>query len=220
MFQKDGASGGTDATALGLATALRDRTREAHTKAERHPVQSRMARGVITREEYAAYLGQLLHVWNEIDDGLARGAKRDPRIGAMVQEYHPHAWRVRSDLRFYGRGEAAPLDVTRRMMEMVRAAGDCAAIVGVWYVLEGSANGGRYIAKSLATAFKLDGRDGLMTMDPHGEAQRERWQEWRRALDAQAFSDAEKAEILAAANATFEWMYAMMEGLERPGAGA
>ena len=34
MFQKDGASGGTDATALGLATALRDRTREAHTMDE------------------------------------------------------------------------------------------------------------------------------------------------------------------------------------------
>lgn len=199
----------------GLAAELRERTREAHTRAERHPIQGRMARGTISRGEFAAYLGQLLHVWDAIDDGIAKAAARDARVRGMVREYHPHAWRVRADLRFYGRdGGASALDATAKMVEMIRAAADTPAIVGVWYVLEGSSNGGRFIAKALAGAFRLEGRDGLLTMDPHGEAQRERWQAWREALDAAGFDDVERAGILAAANAAFDGMGAMMEGLE------
>lgn len=175
-----------------------------------------MARGTISRAEYAAYLGQLLHLWNAIDDGVAKAAARDLRVKAMVREYHPHAWRVRADLRFYGRDGGAPaLGTTATMVEMIQAAAESSAIVGAWYVLEGSANGGRYIAKSLATAFRLDGRDGLMAMDPHGEAQRERWQAWREALDAAGFDEAERAGILAAANATFEGMSGIMDALEK-----
>jgi len=199
-----------------MAMELKERTREAHTRAERHPIQGRMVRGTVSRAEYAAYLGQLLHLWNAIDDGVAKAAARDPRVRAMVREYHPHAWRVRADLRFYGRsGDVPALPATAKMVEMIHAAAESPAIIGPWYVLEGSANGGRYIAKALAGAFRLEGRDGLLTMDPHGEAQRERWQAWREALDAQAFSEGERAAILAAANAAFDGMGAMMEEMEK-----
>lgn len=210
------ATGPGAAGVQGLAAELKERTREAHTRAERHPIQGRMARGTISRGEYAAYLGQLLHLWTAIDEGLAKAAARDPRVGAMVREYHAHAWRVRADLRFYGRtGDVPALGATAMMVEMIREAAETPSIVGAWYVLEGSANGGRFIAKALAGAFGLDGRDGLLTMDPHGEAQRERWQAWREALDAQAFDEVERAGILAAANAAFDGMGEMMEGLEK-----
>lgn len=213
MIEQEPAAGLTGAS---LAGELKERTREAHTRAEQHPIQGRMVRGTVSRGEYAAYLGQLLHLWNAIDDGVAKAAARDPRVAAMVQEYHPHAWRVRADLRFYGRsGDVPALAATAKMVEMIREAAETPSVVGAWYVLEGSANGGRYIAKALAGAFRLEGRDGVLTMDPHGEAQRERWQAWRHALDAQAFGESERAGILAAANAAFDGMGEMMEELEK-----
>ncbi len=215
MIEQEPATG-LGLTGASLASELKERTRDAHTRAERHPIQGRMVRGTVSRAEYAAYLGQLLHLWNAIDDGVAKAAARDARVAAMVREYHPHAWRVRADLRFYGRnGDMQAIAATAKMVEMIGKAAETPGVVGAWYVLEGSANGGRYIAKALAGAFQLEGRDGLLTMDPHGEAQRERWQAWREALDAQAFSESERAGILAAANAAFDGMGEMMEGLEK-----
>lgn len=202
-----------------LSVALRERTRQAHTRAERHPQQARLIKGESTREQYAAWLGQMLPVWRALDAGLVRQAARDPRVGAMRHEYHAHAGRVEADLAYLGKeaGAYQPTPATQRMSEFVaRAAGAAGpGIVGVWYVLEGSANGGRYIAKAISRSMNIPGPEGLASLDPHGEAQRERWERWRADLDGQGWSEGERAEIIEAANATFDGIYELLEDLDR-----
>lgn len=200
-----------------LADALKERTREAHARAEKHPVQARMVKGEVTRAQYAAWLGQMLPVWRAVDATLAALAARDARVGAMVKPYHAHADRVAADLTFLGASGAghAPLAATSRFVAMVNGAASSGgpALVGVWYVLEGSSNGGRFIAKALSKALGINGPEGLTSFDPHGERQRERWQAWRADLDARVFEDHEREAILAAAVATFEAVWEVMEDM-------
>lgn len=210
------------APAVGLADTLKARTQDAHTRAERHPLQARLVKGEATREQYGAWLGQMHHVWRAVDAGVAALAKRDPRAGAMLKPYHAHAARLAADLAFLGQcqGCHAPTPATARFVEFVQraAASRGPDILGVWYVLEGSANGGRYIAKGLSRGLGIAGPEGLTSLDPHGERQREYWQTWRAALDAQRFTDAERDAIVAAAAGTFDGVYDVMEGLESVGA--
>jgi heme oxygenase len=86
-------------------------------------------------------------------------------------------------------------------------------IVGVWYVLEGSANGGRFIAKALSRGLGIAGPDGLTSFDPHGERQREYWQAWRADLDAHSFTSAERDAIIHAASNTFTAIYNIMQDM-------
>lgn len=203
--------------AVNLADTLRERTKDAHARAEMHPIQLKMVKGEITREQYAAWLGQMLPVWRAVDAGLASLAARDPRVAAMVKPYHAHAERVAADLKFLGQcgGHHPVLPATARFVELVKSATASGgpALVGVWYVLEGSANGGRYIARALSRGLIIAGPEGLTSFDPHGERQREYWQAWRAGLDAHAFAEAEREAIIAAASATFDAVYDMMEGM-------
>jgi len=198
-----------------LADTLKDRTKEAHARAEKHPIQGRMVTGKCTRAEYAGWLGQMLPVWSAVDAGLAALANRDPRAASMLKPYHVHAARIEADLAFLGDSGAAhaALPATMRFVQMVNQAAASPAVIGVWYVLEGSANGGRYIAKALSRGLEIAGPEGLTSFDPHGERQREFWQAWRSDVDAQDFSEPERTAIVAAADATFDAVYDMMEDL-------
>ena len=202
-----------------LADVLKERTKEAHARAEKHAVQARMVKGEVSTAEYAAWLGQMLHIWRSIDAGLATLAARDTRIAAMVKPYHVHAGRVAADIAFLGHPEEAhpPLPATARFIAKLNEAmaNGGLGLIGAWYVLEGSANGGKFIAKALSRGLGITGPEGLMNFDPHGELQRERWKDWRAGLDAQTFSEPEREAIVTIASATFDAVYEVMEDMER-----
>ncbi|MEK6702746.1 MAG: biliverdin-producing heme oxygenase [Planctomycetota bacterium] len=206
--------GHSSTPAVGLADTLKEQTKAAHAMAERHPIQSRMVKGESSREQYTAYLGQLLPVWKAIDAGLWVKAASDPRVASMVKPYHANAGRVAADLAFLGAKPGDVLPATQGFVDMVKSASNGVGIVGAWYVLEGSTNGGRYIAKALSRGLGITGPEGLTSFDPHGEQQRERWQAWRASLDAQTWTEAERAEIVNAATGTFEAIYELMEGMD------
>jgi heme oxygenase len=201
------------APAASLADALKERTKEAHARAEKHSVQSRMVKGEVSREEYGEWLRQMLPVWRAIDRGLAGLSERDARVAAIVKPYHVHAGRIEADLKFLSQDEGMALPATKKFVEMVNRAAESVNLLGVWYVLEGSSNGGRYIAKALSRGLGIAGPEGLMNFDPHGELQRERWQAWRAGLDTQTFSMAEREGIVAAASATFDAVTEVMEDM-------
>ncbi len=205
-----------------LADALKARTAEAHTRAEKHPIQERMVKGLVTRGEYAAWLHRMLPIWEAVDASVGRLARSDARVAAIHQPYHPHAHRVADDLAFLGERPGAAMGAAAGVAEHVeRLTGGPTpvAVLGVWYVLEGSANGGRFIAKALSRALNIPGPAGLTSFDPHGEAQRERWQAWRAAVNAQRFTPAEREAIVAAAVWTFEAIYDVMEDMAGTGVG-
>lgn len=200
-----------------LADSLKERTREAHTRAERHALQAAFVQGAASREQYAAWLGQMHPVWQAVDGALASVAARDPRVAALVKPYHAHAARVAADLAFLGSSAEShvPTPATARFVEGIEraAASGGPGILGVWYVLEGSANGGRFIAKALARALSIEGPAGLTSFDPHGERQREYWQAWRAGLDAQEFAAEEREDIVGLAAWTFDAMVHLMDDL-------
>lgn len=200
-----------------LTTKLKVHTSAQHTQAERHSIQGLLISGRISRPQLAAYLSQLLLVHEALDRGLEQLAQANAKVRLAFKPYHPHADRVRSDLRHLagaGFGEALPS--TARFVARVRALADGhdAGLVGVWYVLEGSTNGGRYIAKALMPALSLS-REQVLALDPHGELQRERWQQWRSDIDSASFSPIECAKAIDAAGQTFDFMFEMMNELAR-----
>lgn len=200
-----------------LADTLREKTKDAHSRAERHPMQARMVQGCVTRGEYAAWLVQMLAMWRSLDAALKSLAGKDERLGAMLRPYHVHAHRIEEDLAHMGFAhDAAGVQPTAAAFaSAVRDAGERGhvGVIGAWYVLEGSTNGGRFIAKALSRSLDLPGTKGLTSFDPHGEQQRPRWQAWRADLDAQAWTESERDAIVATASATFDAIYDLMEEL-------
>jgi heme oxygenase len=206
-----------------LADMLREKTKDAHTRAEKHPVQARLVKGEAARADYAAWLGQMHHLWCAVDAATAKLAARDARVAAIVKPYHPHAHRVAADLAFLGHAPAdfpAVLAASDFSMWLsIAAANTDTAVIGAWYVLEGSANGGRYIAKAVSRSLNLPGPEGLTALDPHGDSQRERWAAWKADLDAQAWNGHERDAVIAAAARTFDAIHDMMEQMpNRPAA--
>jgi heme oxygenase len=80
---------------------------------------------------------------------------------------------------------------------------DPVALLGSFYVVEGSTNGGRFLANVLRKAWQIDG-DGLRYFDPYGEDQPDKWASFKRVMDATDFADNERDTILDAACKTFE----------------
>ncbi len=200
-----------------LADVLREATKDAHARAEKHPRQSRMVRGACDRAEYATWLAAMEKVWSALDDGLPTAASREPRLAAMVKPFHARGAAVRADLAHLGTATppgAASAGGTIASRVRTLAESGSPALVGLWYVLEGSTNGGRYIARGLAPALGLTGPQGLSSLDPHGEATRERWQAWRADLDSQKWTESERAAMVAEASATFDAIHDLMEKLD------
>lgn len=197
-----------------LSSQLREATAEAHTIAERHPVQGRMAKGAATREDYANWLEQMHHIWSAVDASVEEAASRDPRVQSMLRPYHRHAPRIVADLAYLGRNEiGAASPGTQQLVNFIRSNAASAAVIGPWYVLEGSNNGGRFLAKALSRPLGIPGPEGLTSLDPHGDAQQPRWHEWRTALDAQNFTDAERAAMIDAAGRTFAGLTPVFDDL-------
>lgn len=201
-----------------LAADLRERTRDQHSRAEHHPVQAHAVRGQLDRVEYAAYAAQLLRVQQALEAALDRAAARDPRVGKVFQPHHRRVPAFEADLQ--------QLDPTASARETTRAAEETAAWIaalatveptaplGVLYVLEGSTNGGQFIAAALRRAWGDAEGLGLVSLDPHGARTRELWQGFRASVDALTFSDRERAAIIAAAGETFDRITAIMDEVQ------
>ena len=70
-------------------------------------------------------------------------------------------------------------------------------------VLEGSNNGNRFIARNIQRAYELGPAGGVAFLDPYGETQRPKWQEYKNAMGRLPLSAAEHDAMLAAAQAMF-----------------
>ena len=59
------------------------------------------------------------------------------------------------------------------------------ALLGILYVLEGSTNGSKFIARKVRPAYELPATgEGSAYLDPYGDVQPARWQEFKAAMDA------------------------------------
>lgn len=199
--------------------ALREATSAHHRQAERSAFQQQLALGRVTRTAFAAWLGQMQIVYSALEAHVARaGAAALGGFQAQGWQRTPH---LGVDLAHWGSApvQHRPLTATMRLLRELESWADQEprALLGVLYVLEGSTNGGRYLAKGLREAWQVEGAPGLSFLDPHGEAQFARWaafkQELDRALPLSAVSGAVEA-----ARTTFQALEAI--GVELLAVGA
>jgi len=203
----------------GLADELKARTKDAHDRAEHHPLQQRIVRGAVDRAEYIRFAASLRHIHAALESAieavLAGGAGACPPLSRLFRERHKRAAYFELDFgAFLSEGDTAPSGAALAMADWIRTLGGShpVALVGPLYVLEGSTNGGTVIARVLRSRWGLEGpAAALRSIDPHGASTRAHWAEFRSDLDALALSREERSAIIEAASETFEWFSRLME---------
>ena len=80
---------------------------------------------------------------------------------------------------------------------------DPVALLGPLYVLEGSTNGGKFLARVLERSLQIEDRAGLAYMDPYGDRQPEMWAEFKRLADQVELTRDQRDSVTEAARDTF-----------------
>jgi heme oxygenase len=186
---------------------LRAETSDLHSHAESRSLQRDIAKGEVDRAAFAAYLGQLYHVHGALEAALREAAERHPEIATLATPDRMRVPDLDRDLAHYGadptRIEAG--SAATRFIELVEhtSTTNPVALLGALYVLEGSTNGGRFLAHVLRKSWGVDG-EGLSYLDPYGERQQEQWASFKREMDAAAFDADQQDALVAMARHTFE----------------
>ncbi|MBX3404743.1 MAG: biliverdin-producing heme oxygenase [Phycisphaeraceae bacterium] len=194
-------------TQMNIMDVLKARTAEQHRRAEQSPFMRGLVSGQVTREGYARWLGQMMHVHAALESEIVARRGAEPRL-AVASDEQFGAQRLRDDLCALGVDPASvkPLAGASAIAERVRAAAAArpVSLLGFHYVLEGSKNGNTYIAKALRRTLGLAPGAGDSYLDPYGDQQRARWAAYREAMGGQDYSETDAAAVLEAACAMFD----------------
>jgi heme oxygenase len=178
---------------LKSATALQ------HHDAERRRLQQELAGGRLPAPKYAQWLGQMLLVHQALTREIENRLAECPALSDVVRDAGGHVVNLRRDLVLLGVDPdgVAPLASTARATAAIRdaAAADALALLGFNYVLEGSMNGNRFIARALVRSLPVP---AVGYLDPYGDDQRATWLAYRERMNAAGF-DARQADILVSA---------------------
>ena len=194
-------------TSQSIMTRLREETRELHSLAESRPLQQQIAKGEVDRGRFAAYLGQLYLIHNTLESALQREAAAHPAVGKLATADRMRVPDLIKDLQYFrlDRGDLEPNPATSRFMEAIEdlRGEHPVALLGALYVVEGSTNGGKFLAKVLRRAWNSDG-DGLSYLDPYGDDQQHKWAAFKRDMDDATFDEDQENAIVHAAHRTFQ----------------
>ena len=197
-----------------LMELLKEATGEQHRDAERRQLQRELVRGGLTPETYAAWLGQMFLVHRALWESISSRAADHAQLAAIVRDEGLHVGNLRADLAAFGidADDVAPLLSTKRAVEAIgrTSASGPLSLLGYNYVLEGSMNGNRFIARALENA---PGIAATSYLDPYGEAQRPSWQTYRERMNEAAFDEAQGERMVAAARAMFTFVAEMSDEL-------
>jgi len=186
---------------------LREETRELHSHAESRPLQQQIARGEVDRERFAAYLGQLYLVHKKLESTLDHAKSDSPTIDRVATADRMRVPDLESDLQFYQLDSIGlePGAAAIRFYEVIDRldAEDPVALLGSLYVLEGSTNGGKFLARVLRRAWNLD-QEGLSYFDPYGDQQPHRWAAFKSDMEDMGFDNDQQNAIVDAAHETFK----------------
>lgn len=185
---------------------LRNETADLHMQAERRPLQQAMVRGAVSREQYAAFLGQMLLVHRALDAAV-RAAASHPDVARVIRPEQFQERYLLSDLAYLGVDPATihPLPATQAIIaEITQPRRDSTTVLGYHYVLEGAKNGNTYIAKALRKSLSLPIGSGDRYLDPYGDGQRAAWAQFKADMDAASFSREQADSMVVAARRMFQ----------------
>jgi heme oxygenase len=185
---------------------LKTETRDLHTHAENRALQRAIATGEVDRATFSAYLGQLYHVHRSLESALESSCRSVHVVGALATADRMRVPDLERDLAFFGvdRDDLAAGESARRFSATIEAtrASDPVALLGALYVLEGSTNGGRFLARALRKSWNLDA-EGLSYFDPYGDEQPQRWAAFKRQMDEASLDVGQEDAIVEMAKVTF-----------------
>ena len=205
----------------GIMEILKEATAEQHRDAERRQLQKALVRGQLAAETYAAWLGQMFLVHQVLWKSIASRGGDYPRLAEIVRDDGLHVAHLRSDLVAFEieADDVAPLPSTHRAIQSIGLTSDSDALslLGYNYVLEGSMNGNRFIARALQ---QTPGIAALSYLDPYGEEQRPVWQAYRERMTEAGFDEAQGQRMVTAAKDMFTFSAEMRDELMREGVAA
>ena len=185
---------------------LKAETRDLHSHAESRALQTAIGAGEVDQATFSAYLGQLHHVHSSLESALDSRRGDHQAIAAIATVDRMRVPDLDRDLAFFGVDpHRVPVgNAARRFSQLVDETNEAnpVALLGALYVLEGSTNGGRFLARALRKSWGLDG-EGLSYFDPYGDEQRRMWALFREQMDEASFDAAPNNAIVEMAKATF-----------------
>ena len=188
-----------------LSELLKAETAEHHRHAERRQLQRDLAAGRLAPDAYAAWLGQMLLLHRALALAVQGAVPHCAALAAVIRAPEVHVAHLEADLRAVGVEPAAvePIPAIARAATELRACAADAplALLGHDYVLEGSTNGNRFIARAVARTL---GEGALRYLDPYGETQPVVWSGYRARLDGLPLDAAARATVVAGARAMFD----------------
>jgi heme oxygenase len=196
---------------------LRDETRDCHEHAESREFEQAMFRGTLPRGLYVQMLGQRYLIHRALEREMRRLAEHYPHVAMVVREQLFQEPNLRDDLSFFevDAESCRPCSGTRRLVGLIEslAREQPLSLLGVYYVFEGSKNGGRMITRSVRGAYGLPPDQGTRYLDPHGNEQRSLWQQFKDQMDAAPLAPTDRDAMVAAARQTFECVSAIDDEL-------
>ncbi len=187
--------------ASGLADRLKAATAADHAAAEGHPFQQGMVRGRVDRWAFAAHQAGWLDLVRLVGTRLRA---REGEWAGLAEAMDAHAARLEADLATLGEGSPGERSAAVSDLD-ARCGGEDwppEFALGAFYVIEGSMNGNRFIARAIVRA-RPDLAGALRYFDPYGERQREIWGEFRAVVDRIGATLGNPEPVVAAARATF-----------------
>jgi heme oxygenase len=186
---------------------LRDETSDLHKHAESRPLQRQIAKGTVDREAFVRYLGQLFLLHRALETALREARGKHTAIAALATSERMRVPDLSFDLEFFGVAPESirPGRATGRFVRLVEKTRglDPVVLLGAFYVVEGSTNGGRFLAQVLHRAWNLEG-DGVASFDPYGDRQPLMWDAFKREMNAAAFEPGHVEAIVDMARTTFK----------------
>lgn len=187
---------------------LRERTRPAHVALEAQPLLKRLVSSQLTEAEYGQLLQSMLAFYQSLESELVPAtAELLARYPDPDYRYLPRAPLLADDCKALGC--AAPGLIQPAVAPHLN--GNGAYLLGVLYVIEGSTQGGRFIARHLADTLDMDERSGASFFSIHkGDNS---WMAFRRWVGKDlAYDHQDDIEsIIAGADMTFSALRAHLD---------
>ena len=198
-------------TSRDLMTRLKEDTRQLHDQAEAAGYMHHLMAGTLSRERFIASIEQTYLLHSGLEPLLRNLRQTSPLAASALKDYHfVIAEGARRDLEFFGRSTHGlrPNEGVRAFLAEAHAwdARNPEALLGMFYVLEGSLNGAKIIGKKCRDLFQLEEGQGLQHLDPHGRDMRSRWMEFVTTMNTLPFTEQTKADMVEAAGQAFRYV--------------
>ena len=189
-----------------LTKRLKDDNWALHQIAERQETPGSLIKGTMPKDGYLVMLEQQLLINRALDAALLPAIKADPRVGELVLSEQMLTPYIEEDLAFFGVDTSSiePTKGTQRYIDHIEEHKDEPLhLLGLHYVRLGACNGNRFVARVVRKAYGLGVTEGTRYLDPFVEKQRAGWVEFKAALDAMPFNEAEQDTVFAGTRAAY-----------------